>query len=211
MSTHHPTDAHPPRLALPDLRQAHDAVVKQFRIGRLAAMGTMVVMALFLGFAAAAVATGTGRLAWGLAVCVGVLALFAGLVALSASRERSQGGPAGPGPSSFGQVATSAPGQQVWTAVYSAVSAEGFSPPRATDPNTVVATRSLSMASYGETITVRIEPHTDGRGLVTVWSRPAYPLQWLDYGRNRRHANAVLTAVPGVHDPAREPDRSSRA
>lgn len=189
----------------PDLRHAHDAVVRQFRLGRLAAMGTMLVVALVLGFVVTAVEAGPVGLAWGVAVFVGFLALFAGLIALSASKERRHDGPAGPGPSSFGQVVTSAPGQQVWADVYAALAAEGFAPPRATDANTVAATRSLSMASYGETLTVRVEPQHDGRGLVTVWSRPAYPLQWLDYGRNRRYANAVLRAVPEAHDPAREP------
>ena len=53
-------------------------------------------------------------------------------------------------------------------------------------------------APHARTVTVRIEAGHDGRGLVTAWSRPAYPLQWLDYGRNRRYANAVLTAIPGA-------------
>ena len=199
MSDPRPSAATPPPLpprALVDLRQAHAAVVRQLRIGRLAALGTMVVFALLLGVAVTAVEPGAVGLAWALVVVVGFLALLGGLVAYAVDKDKRVGGPAGPGPSSFGQVVTSAPGQQVWTALYGAVAAEGFSPPRATDPHTVVATRSLSLTSYGETLTVRVQPHHDGRGLVTVWSRPAYPLQWLDYGRNRRHANAVLTAGP---------------
>ncbi|KGN40476.1 hypothetical protein [Knoellia aerolata] len=213
MSDHRPgaaTSPPPPPPALVDLRQAHEAVVRQLRIGRLAALGTMVGFALLLGFAVTAVSPGPRGLAAGLLACVGFLALLAGLIAVSVRKDARLGGPAGPGPSSLGQVVTSAPGQQVWTALSAGLSAQGFSPPRATDPNTVVATRSLSTASWGETMTVRVEPHTGGRGLVTVWSRPAYPLQWLDYGRNRRHANAVLAAVPDVHEEVHEPHRDSQ-
>ena len=188
----------PTRLDLPDLRQAHEAVVRQFRWGRLAAIGTMVTVALFLGLMATTIEPGPRGLVAGLVVVLGFLALFVGLVAFSGHRERQHAGPAGAGPSSFGQVATAAPGPDVWAAVHAALAWQGFGPPRTTDPNTVVATRSLSMASWGETITVRVEGTRDGRGLVTAWSRPAYPLQWLDYGANRRYANAVLTAVPGA-------------
>ncbi len=91
------------------------------------------------------------------------------------------------------------PGPQVWEAVNSALRAQKFvAPGRPIDPQTVVSSRSLSMSSWGETVTIRIVGTTDGRGLVTVWSRPAYPLQWLDYGRNRGYANAVLNAIPGA-------------
>ncbi|MFW5469017.1 hypothetical protein ACOCJ4_03115 [Knoellia sp. CPCC 206435] len=191
-----PGSPQPTRLELPDLREAHAAVVRRLRWGRLAAVGTMVTVALFLGFLATATQAGPRGLVAGLVVVLCVLALFGGLVAFSSRRERQHPGPAGPGPSSFGQVATTAPGPEVWAAVHAALARQGFGPTRTTDPNTVVATRSLSMASWGETITVRVEGTRDGRGLVTAWSRPAYPLQWLDYGANRRYANAVLTAIP---------------
>ena len=182
----------------PDLRLAHEGQVRQFRIGRLAAVGILGVFGLLLALAVWAGTGGPSGLALGMLVLLGFLLLLAVPMAISAAKEGRHEGPAGRGPSAFGQVVTSAPPAQVWEAVYAALAAERFGPPRATDPQTVVSTRSLSMASWGETVTVRIQSAHDGRGLVTAWSRPAYPLQWLDYGRNRRFANAVLTAVPGA-------------
>lgn len=194
----------------PDLRHAHEAQVRQFRIGKLAAVGILAAFGLLLGLVVGVATGGLEGIALGAVVFVAFLLLLAVPMAISAAKEQKHEGPAGKGPSAFGQVVTTAPPAQVWEAVYAALAAEKFGPPRATDPHTVMSTRSLSMASWGETVTVRLQAH-EGRGLVTAWSRPAYPLQWLDYGRNRRYANAVLTAIPGGPTAAREPDRGSQA
>lgn len=188
----------PHALYPPDLRLAHEAQVRQFRIGKLVATLGLGVVGLFCGLAVWAGVGGWSGLLVGVLVLVGVVLLLWIPMAISAAKESKHAGPAGKGPSAFGQVVTSAPPADVWNAVYAALAAEKFGPPRTTDPQTVMSTRSLSMASWGETVTVRIQSGPDGRGVVSAWSRPAYPLQWLDYGRNRRYANAVLTAIPGA-------------
>ena len=192
----------PPHATQPylvDLRLEHERIQKQFRLGKIAALSIMGLVGLFFGAVVAASNPSAGGFIAGVLVFLGFVAFFLALIALSSSKERSQAGPAGNGPSSFGQVVTSAPGPQVWESVNSALRAQKFmAPGRSIDPQTVVSTRSLSRASWGETVTIRIVGTTDGRGLVTVWSRPAYPLQWLDYGRNRKYANAVLNAIPGA-------------
>ena len=195
--TSHPLPPAAP-LTIPDLWREHERVQRQFMIGKVVALGAAAVLGLFMGLLAWATLGGLAGAAFGLVSLMLFLLVIALGVVLSAAKERRYAGPAGKGPSSFGQVLTSAPGSQVWTAAYAALAAEKFGPPRAIDPQTVVTTRSLSMASWGETLTIRIAGTPDGRGLVTVWSRPAYPLQWLDYGRNRRYANAVLRAIPGA-------------
>ncbi|MFW5474474.1 hypothetical protein ACOCJ5_14290 [Knoellia sp. CPCC 206450] len=186
-----------PPLNPPDLRHAHESQTRQFRIGRIAAVAVLAGAGLLTALVVWAGGGGVSGLVTGFLVLLGFLLLLGVPMAISSAKEGKYEGPAGRGPSAFGQVATTAPPAQVWEAVYAALVAEGFGPPRPTDPQTVVSTRSLSMASWGESITVRLQAH-DGRGLVTAWSRPAYPLQWLDYGRNRRYANAVLNAVPGA-------------
>ncbi|KGN31955.1 hypothetical protein N802_19125 [Knoellia sinensis KCTC 19936] len=173
-------------------------MVRQTRIGKLAAIGTLGAFGLFVGLVVWAVEGGVGGMALGAVAFLAVLLLLVIPMIISAAKEQKHEGPAGKGPSSFGQVVTTAPAAQVWEAVYAVLAAQKFTPPRAVDPQTVNSARSLSMASWGESITVRIEGTHDGRGVVTAWARPAFPLQWLDYGRNRRHANAVLNAVPGA-------------
>jgi len=185
-------------LNLVDLRQQHERVERQFRIGKLVALGACVVFGLFIGLVAWGSLGGLPGLAFGILAFVILMLLMSMCLAISAAKEDKHPGAAGKGPSSFGQVVTSAPGPQVWESVNAALRELKFVPGRPIDPQTVVSTRSLSMASWGETLTIRIVSTTDGRGLVTVWSRPAYPLQWLDYGRNRKYANAVLGAVPGA-------------
>ena len=188
----------PHALYPPDLRQAHEAQVRQFRIGKLVAVGVLGAIGLLTGLVVWAGVGGWAGLLVGLLVLAAFVALLGIPMAISSAKESKHTGPAGTGPSAFGQVVTSAPPADVWNAVYAALAGEKFGPPRTTDPQTVTSTRSLSMASWGETVTVRIQSGPDGRGVVSAWSRPAYPLQWLDYGRNRRYANAVLTAIPGA-------------
>lgn len=184
---------------LVDLRLEHERVQKQFRLGKIAALSVLGFVGLVIGAVVALANPSAGGFVAGALVLVGLAALFLGLIALSASKESRQAGPASNGPSSFGQVVTSAPGPQVWEAVNAALRQQKFvAPGRPIDPQTVVSTRSLSMASWGETLTIRIVGTADGRGLVTAWSRPAYPLQWLDYGRNRGYANTVLNAIPAA-------------
>ncbi|MFC7491793.1 MULTISPECIES: hypothetical protein [unclassified Knoellia] len=198
----------PPNLV--DLRQQHERLEGQLRTARLVVLGASVVFALFLALLAGSRLDGLAGLALGVLTFAILMLSIALCVAISLTREKEHAGPAGRGPSSFGQVVTSAPGPQVWESVNAALRELKFVPGRPIDPQTVVSTRSLSMASWGETLTIRIVSTTDGRGLVTVWSRPAYPLQWIDYGRNRKYANAVLGAVPGA-ETVREPDVASRA
>ncbi|CAN7494208.1 hypothetical protein [Knoellia sp. LjRoot47] len=181
----------------PDLRLAHEAQVRQFRIGKLAALGVLGAAGLLTGLVLWAGIGGWSGLLVGILAVVGFVLLLGIPMAISAAKEAKHDGPAGKGPSAYGQIVTSTPPAEVWNAVYAALAAEKFGPPRASDPQTVLSTRSLSMASWGETVTVRVQGQHDGRGVVTAWSRPAYPLQWLDYGRNRRYANAVLNAIPG--------------
>ena len=189
----------------PDLRAAHLAQVRTFRIGQGVAIAVLALLGLVLGLVAwGAAGGGASGVAVGAVAFLLFLLVLAIPMAISAVKERNLGGPAGRGPSAFGQVLTTAPADQAWQAVYAVLQSERFGPPRPTDPQTVVATRSLSMSSWGETMTVRIEGSHDGRGLVTAWSRPIYPLQWVDYGRNRRFANAILNAVPAA-EPVRQP------
>lgn len=183
---------------LVDLRREHERTQKQFRTARLAVISVVVVFGLFIGLVAFAVNQGVARLAYGLLFFLGFVLIFVVLMVVSGLLERRHPGPAGNGPSSFGQVVTSASGPQAWEAVNSALRELKFAPGRPIDPQTVVSTRSLSMASWGEILTIRIVGTADGRGFVTVWSRPAVPLQWLDYGRNRRYVNAVLNSIPGT-------------
>lgn len=181
----------------PDLRAAHEAQVRQLRVGRVVAVAVLAGFGVLVGLVVWAAAGGVSGLVAGVLVLMCFLLLLGVPIAISSAKEKKHDGPAGRGPSAFGRVVTSAPPAQVWEAVYAALAAEGFGPPRPTDSQTVVSTRSMSMTSWGDTVTVRLEAR-DGRGLVTAWSRPAYPLQWLDYGRNRRYANSVLGAVPGA-------------
>ncbi|WP_353950637.1 hypothetical protein V6K52_13475 [Knoellia sp. S7-12] len=194
--TSQPPPAIQPHLV--DLRREHERTQKRFRTARLVVLSVVVVFGLFMGLVAFAVNQGVARVAYGLLFFFGFVMVFVVLMVVSGLLERRHPGPAGNGPSSLGQVVTSAPGPQVWEAVNSALRDLKFATGRPIDPQTVVSTRSISMASWGEILTIRIVGTADGRGLVTVWSRPAVPLQWLDYGRNRRYANAVLGAIPGA-------------
>lgn len=182
----------------PDLRQQHERVQKQFRTARVVALCGIFVLALVVALVPLLSQPGPDGLIVGAIIFIAILALFGGMVLLSQNRERSRSGPAGHGPSSFGQVVTSAPGPQVWEAINGALAEVKFAPGRPIDWQTVVSSRSLSMSSWGETLTIRIVGTADGRGLVTAWSRPANPLQWLDYGRNRKFANTILNAIPAA-------------
>jgi hypothetical protein len=142
-----------------------------------------------------------------------LMVLAAGIVAVVLDRRRNRqvGGPACPGPSSIGEVVSSAPGQVLWASVFEALAATGWTPVRLLDPHTLDATRwDRGGRSW---VTVRVEGVGDGRALVTVWTHPE--VSWFgagfDYGRHRRHANAVLAAIPGEDTPVREPDASSHA
>lgn len=192
------TPSLPPTVPLdpPDLQQAHEQVQQRFRISKIAALGAFVILGICMGLLAWATLDGVAGVAFGVGTFALFLVFMVACMGISTAKENRYAGPASKGPSSFGQVVTSAPGHQVWESVNSALRELKFAPGRLTDPQTVVSTRSLSMASWGEKLTVRVVSTTDGRGLVTVWSRPAYPLQWLDYGRDRRYANAVLRAIP---------------
>lgn len=185
-------------VTLPDLTVQHDRTQKQFRTARLVALIGLGVMAFVLACIPLVTSPGPKGLIGGLAVFLLVVLLFGGLVLFSQRKERSHPGPASHGPSSHGQVVTSASGPQVWEAINGALGELKFVTGRPIDPQTVVSSRSVSMASWGETLTIRVVGTQDGRGLVTAWSRPAYPLQWLDYGRNRKFANTVLNAIPGA-------------
>lgn len=196
MTTQPPTPAAP--TTLPDLRQQHERVEKQFRIARTVALVGLGILAFILACIPLATMPGADGFIAAAVVFLLIVLLFGGLVMFSQSRERRRPGPAGYGPSSFGQVLTSAPGPQVWEAINGALRELKFVPGRPIDPQTVVSSRSLSMSSWGESLTIRVVATQDGRGLVTAWSRPAYPLQWLDYGRNRKFANTVLNAIPGA-------------
>lgn len=181
---------------LPDLQQQHERARRNFRIARAVALVGLGILALILACIPLATTPGPKGFIYAAVVLLLFLLLFGGLVLFSRSKERGHPGPAGHGPSSFGQVVTSAPGPQVWEAINGALRELKFVPGRPIDPQTVVSSRSLSMSSWGESLTIRVVATPDGRGLVTAWSRPAYPLQWLDYGRNRRFANTVLNAIP---------------
>lgn len=182
-----------------DLRLEHERVSQQFRLGKIVALTICAGLSLFVGLTAWAAVGGAAGLIFGVLVMVLLLGGVGGAMLVSAAKEKHCAGPAGTGPSSLGQVLTNAPGPQVWEAVNAALREQKFvAPGRRIDPQTTVSSRSLTMASWGETLTVRIVATHDGHGLVTVWSRPAYPLQWLDYGRNRRYVNAILSAIPGA-------------
>lgn len=196
MSLQPPPPAAPP--TYPDLRQQHERVEKQFRTARVVALCGIFVLALVVALVPLLSQPGPDGLIVGAIIFIAILALFGGMVLLSQNREHSRSGPAGHGPSSFGQVVTSAPGPQVWEAINGALAEVKFAPGRPIDSQTVVSSRSLSMSSWGETLTIRIVGTADGRGLVTAWSRPANPLQWLDYGRNRKFANTILNAIPAA-------------
>ena len=106
---------------------------------------------------------------------------------------------------------SSAPGPDLWSAVQAVFASTGFTSVRLLDAHTMQGSRwHLGTRSW---LVVRVEGCGPGRGRVTAWAHP--DPGWfgspVDYGRNRRHANAVLGAVPGVLDPAREPDVPSRA
>ncbi|MEO6020533.1 MAG: hypothetical protein ABIP45_09845 [Knoellia sp.] len=137
---------------------------------------------------------------WGSVALVGFVLLgFAGEV-LDAHLDRRSVGPAGPGPSSLGQVATRMSGHDVWVAVNAALAAQGASMPLLVDPNTVEASLPSRFGVRGF-LTVRVEGVGESVALVTVWARPdlTFGGGWgmNDRGRSRATANAVLRAIPG--------------
>lgn len=122
------------------------------------------------------------------------------------------GGPAAPGPSSMTTVRSSSPGPELWSAVSRGLSEAGFSSRWLLDAHTLNATRTWGFG-VRQFLTVRCVPAEGGGALVTVWSRP--DVGWWhtstpEYGRARRYANAVLRAIPGVHEVVREPQDPSK-
>jgi hypothetical protein len=142
---------------------------------------------------------GRSGLLWGSVALVGFVLLGVAGEALDAYFDKRSVGPAGPGPSCLGQVATRVNGHDIWVAVNAALASQGASIPLLADPNTVEASIT---ARWGrrEFVTVRVEGSGESVALVTVWVRPdlTFGGGWgmNDRGRSRATANAVLRAIP---------------
>jgi len=145
---------------------------------------------------------------WGVLGAPVVLGLFLALALgswkLDRLRDHRVGGPAGPGPSSIGQLTTSASGPDIWLAVHAALAAQGCEGTRFRDSNTVEASlpRVVMVRRF---VTVRVEGAGAQGARVTVWAHPEVPRgPWTllvgyphDGGAARRTANAILRAIPG--------------
>lgn len=115
-------------------------------------------------------------------------------------RDRREGGPAGPGPSSTGHRRTTTPGPDVWSAILGAVQAEGYGIPHHLDPHTVELSHWTRWGARSR-LTVRAVPDGVEGGLVSVWAR----VDGWEGGKARRIANVVLRAIPAAHEVVREP------
>lgn len=94
---------------------------------------------------------------------------------------------------------SSASGPDLWAAVRGAVQDAGFGGAMLVDAHTLEARRTRAWLQT-QKLTVRVERAGHGQALVTLWVRPEATLlgQARDLGWSRRHANAVLTAIPGA-------------
>lgn len=135
-----------------------------------------------------------GTLAFTFFVLLGLLGL-----AIDAWRDRRSVGPAGPGPSSLGQVTSHVDGHDLWVAVHAALTALGFAAVRSLDRNTV--DYSINPTWGGRRfVTVRVEDAGSWGALITVWGHPdtSFAGANADRGQSRRAANLVLNAIPGA-------------
>jgi hypothetical protein len=152
----------------------------------------IVLIFLFL------VCLGSGGLILALIVLVALAIIIAITVAIDRQKRGRLQGPATSKSSSIGQVLTQADPQYVWASVHQQLASMKISGIDWLDPITAEGRTGMSMGSYGERIVVRVAPSGQpGTGLVTAWSRPVYPLAWIDYARNQKAVNRVLAAVPG--------------
>lgn len=202
-----PRTSAPPRV---DLHVARADVERRWRRWSIVSLLPMFVASVAMAPAYLGDPSGY-PLKWAVSAPLTVLAVGIAALAFDRRRNRQVGGPASPGPSSIGEVVSSAPGQVLWASVFEALAATGWTPVRLLDPHTLDATRwDRGGRSW---VTVRVEGVGDGRALVTVWTHPE--VSWFsggfDYGLHQRQANALLAAIPGVDAPAHEPDASSHA
>jgi hypothetical protein len=83
--------------------------------------------------------------------------------------------------------------------------------PRRSGKNTISASVSMSIGSWGEEIEVRLLPD----GYVSVTSRCVFPLQWIDWGKNEANVTLLLLKLERIvgkierrrEDDFREDDR----
>lgn len=140
---------------------------------------------------------------WGLTGAVVSGTFFAVLVSTSRSFDQWQGrrlgGPATPGPSSWGQVVSHADGPEIWAGARRAARDAGFIGEVLLDAQTVHAVRRRTFGN-DSWLTLRVEGVSGGRALVSVWVRP-HTSGWMGARgsrQSRKLANAVLAAVPGA-------------
>lgn len=140
----------------------------------------------------------TNGLAWGGAAFGGFVMLHVLFVVVDGWRDRREEGPAGPGPSSLGQVTSQANGHDIWVAVHAALAAQGFSRAWRLDSNTVEAS-IVQMLGGRRFLTVRVEGAGPHGAVVTAWGHPDTSLNGalFDGGLCRRATNRVLAAIPG--------------
>ncbi|KGN31956.1 hypothetical protein N802_19130 [Knoellia sinensis KCTC 19936] len=182
-----------------DLRAAHEQAVRTARRAFWPwVLGVNVVPAVAIGVGQAGARSDVraGAL-WGLTALLTVAAVGVVAVLINRRAVRAAAGPASPGSSSFGQAMSKAPGPAIWTSIHAPLVAEGFRAFRLIDTHTLEATTWRHGGRHD--ITIQVVAHGDSAGLVTVWAR-AGECPWfgpaVDYGRNRKFANAVLNAVP---------------
>ena len=83
--------------------------------------------------------------------------------------------------------------QVVFAQTVAALNALGFRVKNSNEANGVIeAERDISVRSWGEKIKITITP-TNGGSQVNVESKSAYPLQAVDWGKNKENVQRILT------------------
>ncbi|KGN36834.1 hypothetical protein [Knoellia subterranea] len=93
----------------------------------------------------------------------------------------------------------------MWSAVLAAAQAQGYGIIRVLDTHTLELSASPRWNARVY-LTIRAGPDGVDAGVVTVWAR----VEGWNPARARRIANAVLRAIPGVHNPGDEPQGPSQ-
>ena len=66
------------------------------------------------------------------------------------------------------------------------------------ESKSIAARTRISLASFGEVITIETKPAEEGKVLVKICSRPAVGFTAADYGKNARNLRAILTKISSL-------------
>lgn len=89
------------------------------------------------------------------------------------------------------------PYESIYNATIAAINSTGRMKIISADPNTgyITARAAVSMWSWGENITIQLNRIDDSNTNLEISSQPRMRLTLVDYGKNRRNINVILSQI----------------